>query len=65
MKNLIHPSLEHRWSIRESEGHHKKLKVAMMCPECFLGNVNRMHSDLVVLAHEIQFGEELGTLEFI
>jgi hypothetical protein len=47
-KHEVHQTLECRQRVREPEGHHQELEVALMGLECCFLNVLGMHPHLVV-----------------
>jgi hypothetical protein len=65
LQDVIHKCLERCRCIGEAEWHHKKLEVAVMCSECHLLYVGRVHEHLVVPIVEVKLGEEAGATEFI
>jgi len=65
LQHCVHQRLEGRRSVREAEWHHKELKVPVMSSECGLGDVIRMHTNLVIPAAQVELGEEDCTLELV
>ena len=61
-EDLVHEALERLSGVPETERHLHKLKQSEWSCDGGLGYVCRVHWDLVVRTHEIQFGEDSGTL---
>ena len=64
-QHVIHERLKRRWRVGEAEGHEEELEMPAVRPESRLGNVIRVHAQMVVPAAKVDLGEEAGTLELI
>jgi hypothetical protein len=51
--------------IGEAEGHDEELKMSLVCPEGHIGNVYKVHLDLVIPRAQVQFGENHHPMELI
>ena len=65
LEDEVHKHLERRGSIRQPEGHDQKFEVAMVGAERCLGNIIRVHTNLVISRTQIKLGKELRPMEFI
>ena len=60
-EQVIHETLEGSRSIRQAEGHDQKLEVTIVCAECRLVNIGRLHSNLMVAGAQVEFAKEHST----
>ena len=61
-EDLVHEALERLSGVPETEEHLHELEQSEWSCDGGLGYVCRVHWDVVVRMHEIQFGEDCGTL---
>ena len=64
-KNMVHESLEGRWSITEAKEHHGQFIEAKRGDECCLPLVVFLDTDVVVTPMDIELGEYRGFLHIV
>jgi hypothetical protein len=65
MEDVVHEGLECRRRVGEAERHDQELKMAVVRAELSLLHIGRLHKNLVVLATEVEHGEEVGSTELV
>jgi hypothetical protein len=65
VEDMVHEALKGGGGVTQPKGHDQKLVVALMSAKGCLRNVRLFHTDLVIARAKINFGEELGTTQFI
>jgi len=53
LQHSVHQCLEGQRRVRETEWHHEELKVPVMSSECGLGDVIRVHTNLMISAAQV------------
>jgi hypothetical protein len=61
VEDIIHEALESGGCITQVEGHGKEFIMEFMSTKCSFGNINLLHTYLVVPITHIKFGKELST----
>ena len=61
-QNLVNEPLESLCRVAETKGHVQKLKEAKRSDNGCLWNVRRLHGNLVVGSHRVQFAEDSSTM---
>jgi hypothetical protein len=64
-KDMIHEALEGGGGITQAKGHDQELIVTLMSSKGSLGDVNVLHTYLVVARTQIKFSEILSTTQLI
>jgi hypothetical protein len=65
LEDDIHHSLERGWCICQPERHDEELEETLVCLECHLLHICRVHADLVVAGVKIKLGEVLCAAQLI
>jgi hypothetical protein len=64
-KYFVHETLKGGRCIANAKGHHQELVMASMSEKNIVRNICLLHANLVIAREEIDFGEDLSTLELI
>jgi len=65
VEDVVHHGLERRRTIAQSKKHNQQFEESSVCSERSLPLISFFHLDIVEPPSDIQFGEVLGSSEFI
>jgi hypothetical protein len=64
LQDVVHQGLKRHRDVRQTEGH-EEFEVPMVSVKCCLNDIGVIHPDLMVVAAEVQFGEELRPSQLV